>query len=211
MDQKIALYRIDWLTLLDQFNDHHNMTPETDADTYIGALKKKLREIEDFVGHVDLENDYNQDEVLNMDSLELAELVKGFKGEVRKLKRKFSDRENHVYLMSRGNGGIIKDDENSGNREEMGLLRDKNMLMQARQNLNKGIDTAGNISQELVRNKETLMNSLNTTKVMAGDLDQSNYLVGALKDLRRRNACIYYGVVGSVVLFCVMYVYVKIL
>jgi hypothetical protein len=211
MDQKIALYRIDWLTLLDQFNDHHNMTPETDADTYIGALKKKLREIEDFVGHVDLENDYNQDEVLNMDSPELAELVKGFKGEVRKLKRKFSDRENHVYLMSRGNGGIIKDDENSGNREEMGLLRDKNMLMQARQNLNKGIDTAGNISQELVRNKETLMNSLNTTKVMAGDLDQSNYLVGALKDLRRRNACIYYGVVGSVVLFCVMYVYVKIL
>ena len=211
MDQKIALYRIDWLILLDQFNDHHNMTPETDADTYIGALKKKLREIEDFVGHVDLENDYNQDEVLNMDSPELAELVKGFKGEVRKLKRKFSDRENHVYLMSRGNGGIIKDDENSGNREEMGLLRDKNMLMQARQNLNKGIDTAGNISQELVRNKETLMNSLNTTKVMAGDLDQSNYLVGALKDLRRRNACIYYGVVGSVVLFCVMYVYVKIL
>lgn len=211
MDKKITLYREDWLTLLDQFNDHHNMTPETDADTYITALKKKLKEIEDFIQHVDLENDYNQDEILNLGSPALVDLLKGFKNELRKLKRKFTDRENHVYLMSRGNGMIVKDDENQDNREEMGLLRDKNMLMGARQNLSKATDTAGNISQELVRNKETLMGSLNTTRVMAGDLDQSNYLVGALKDLRRRNACIYYGVVGSVVLFCVMYVYVKIL
>ena len=196
MDKAISSYNNDWGILLDQFNDHHNVTPETDADTYIKALKRKLKDIEDFIEHVDLSNDYAQDELLNMGNPQLPELLKKYKNELRKLKRKATDRENHIYLMSHSNGMIIQDDEQG--REEMGLLREKNMLMQARQNLSKAHDVAGGISQELVRNKDTLMNSLENTRVMNGDLDQSNSLVSSLKSLQRKNACIYYGVVGSI-------------